>query len=201
MKNQEQRLYLVYSLNATIDEPVTIHPGKPLYFSEKDKAEDVILKFKDLYAYLYDASLQDERVYCLILEEYELDSPYRYQLSTRVYSPYGLLLSDSIVPDDGPFLGRAKKAIHHKVGEVVELPYGDHLIFGIVVQQPLSFNENAKVYGLTASDDCYAVIHHHSLEMCYAYAPLVFKPSREVTEKVREELLTAFQQVKMNEDQ
>lgn len=192
MKNQKWRLFLVYSLNTHVDNPVDIHPGKPLYFSSKENAENFVIRYKDYYPFLYGEIMHSERVYCLVLEEFELDSPYRYQLSTSVYSPDGKLLTDSLVPDDGPFYGRPEKSIHHDVGEVVEMPFGNQLVFGIILEQPVHFNEEAGKYGLTASDDCYTVIHHKSHELNYAYAPLVFKPSREVPEEVRKDLMYVF---------
>jgi hypothetical protein len=194
MKNHERGLYLVYSLNTSGEDPACIRPGKSLYFSTKEKAEEVILSFKNLYTFLYDDSSAGEHIYCIVLEEFELDSPYRYQLSTRVYSPNGLLLSDCIVPDDGPFFGRTKNRMHHDIGDVVELPYGEKLMFGIVIEQPACFNEEARSYG-TASDDCYTVIHHPSCEVNYAHAPMVFKPTRDIQETVREDLLQAFDQI------
>jgi len=199
MKNHDQKLFLVYSLNTLLNNSICIHPAKPLYFSTKEKAEQVILKFVDLYPFLYEDSSPNEKVYCIVLEEFELDLPYRYQLSTRVYTPHGLLLSDSIVPDDGPFYGRTVNSIHHEVGEVVELPYGDQLVLGIVIKQPLSFNEVVGSYGFTASDDCYTVIHQQSNEVNYAHAPLVFKPSREVPDVIRKDLLLAFNQLSETE--
>ena len=196
MKNNEWRLFLVYSLNICFDNPVNISPGKPLFFSNKKKAEEVISRFKDHYPFLYGDSLHEERVYCLVLEEFELDSPYRYQLSTSVFSPEGQLLTESLVPDDGPFLGRPEKTMYHEVGEVVELPFGNQLVFGIVVEKPMCFNEGAGLYGLTASDDCYTVIHHQSREVNYAHSPMVFKPSRDVPEEVRKDLTFAFEKCK-----
>jgi len=194
MKDQNRRQFLVYSLNSSLDIAARIIPGKPLFFSSKEKAEEVILRFKDLYPFLYDEKLQGERVYCLVLEEFELDSPYRYQLSTSVYSPEGHLLSESLVPDAGPFLGRYESSIHHEIGEVVEMPFGDQLVFGIVLEQPMSFNEAAGVYGYTASDDCYTVMHHQSHEVSYVHSPMVFKPTREVPGIVKEDLVSAFKQ-------
>lgn len=193
MKNNEWRLFLVYSLNICFDNPVNISPGKPLFFSNKKKAEEVISRFKDHYPFLYGDSSHEERVYCLVLEEFELDSPYRYQLSTSVFSPEGQLLTESLVPDDGPFLGRPEKTMYHEVGEVVELPFGNQLVFGIVVEKPMCFNEDAGLYGLTASDDCYTVIHHQSREVNYAHSPMVFKPSRDVPEEVRKDLTEQLQ--------
>ena len=199
MKNLERRLFIVYALSTTLCEPVNIRPGKPLYFSSKETAEIVIQKFKELYHFLYEDA--EERVYCLVLEEFELDSPYRYQLSTSVYSPDGLLLTDSIVPDDGPFYGRPENTIHHEIGEVVELPFGDQLVFGIILERPISFNEAAGVYGLTASDDCYTVIHHKTHEVNYAHSPMIFKPTGEVPEDVRKDLQLAYEQITLKDSQ
>jgi len=194
MKNPKESLFLVYSINTFGKESVTIRPGKPLYFSTLEKAEEVIQNFKVLNPHLYD-DVQDEHAYCLVLDEFELDSPHRYQLSTKVYSPNGRLLSDCMVPDDGPFLGRSKKRIYHEIGDMVEMPHGDQLLFGIVIGQPMNFNEDAGTYGLTASDDCYTVIHQQSQELDYVHAPMVFKPTREIAENVRTQLLTAFKQI------
>lgn len=199
MKDQNRRQFLVYSLNMSLDVSARIIPGKPLFFSCKEKAEEVISRFKYLYPFLYDEKLQGERVYCLVLEEFELDSPYRYQLSTSVYSPEGLLLCESIVPDGGPFLGRYESSIYHEIGEVIEMPFGDQLIFGIVLEQPMSFNEAAGAYGYTASDDCYTVINHPNHEVAYVHSPMVFKPTREVPDTVKEDLLFAFKHGKENE--
>ena len=201
MKNPERRLFIVYALSTTLSEPAGIRPGKPLYFSSKETAEDVIQRFRDLYHFLYEDVVQGERVYCIVLEEFELDSPYRYQLSTSVYSPDGLLLTDSIVPDDGPFYGRSENTIHHEVGEVVELPFGDQLVFGIIIERPISFNEAAGAYGLTASDDCYTVIHHKTHEVNYAHSPMIFKPTGEVPEDVRKDLLLAYKKIALKDSQ
>jgi hypothetical protein len=200
MKQQNKEVFLVYSLNLSKEEPNRIHPGKPLYFSNREKAEEVIRQFKELYEFLYESSNPSEQVYCLILEEYELDSPYRYQLSTRVYSADGLFLSDSVVPDDGPFLGRQENRIYHEVGDIVEIPYGDQLVFGIVLEQPFCFNEDAGKYGFTASDDCYTVIHYPSHEVDYAHSPLVFKHTGNITEDIREDLQIAFRQITKSEN-
>jgi len=199
MKTPAKRLYLVYSLNTSNTNQSSIHPGKHLYFSSQENAESVIRSYKELYPFLYDDEIQGEHLYCLVMEEFELDNTYRYQLSTRVYSPEGELLCDSVVPDDGPFLGRPEHTIYHEIGEVVEIPYGDKLIFGIVIEKPLCFNEDIERYAYTASDDCYTVIHHDGFEINYAFAPLVFKPTRIVSEKIREDLLSAYLQVSENE--
>lgn len=195
MEQNDQGVYLVYALNLNKSVPNGIQPGKPLYFSNRDKAEEVIRRYPEIYHYLYDKS-SDSKVYCLILEKYALDFQYRYQLSTWVYSAEGHFLSDCIVPDDGPFYGRQKSGICHEIGEIVEIPYGERLVFGIVVEQPLCLNEENLVnYGFTASDDCYTVIQYPNNEIHYAHSPLVFKPSVAISETVREELQHAFQEL------
>lgn len=191
MKN-EHELYVVYSLNVTTDQYAAIKPGKPLFFSSRANAEDVIRRYRELYAFLYDEASQGEKVYCLILETYALDSPYRYQLATRVYTPDGRLVNDSLVPDDAPFYGRPKGSIQHQVGDLVEVPCGDRLLIGIVASQPICLCEGDKPYGLSASDDCYTIIQHPDLEINYAHAPLVFKPSRTVDTSVSDSLFTAL---------
>jgi hypothetical protein len=201
MEQKEQGVYLVYALNLNKSEPNSIQPGKPLYFSNHEKAVDVIHRFHEIYPFLY-SSEADTRVYCLILEKYALDIQYRYQLSTWVYSADGLFLSDCVVPDDGPFFGRQKSGICHEIGEIVEIPYGERLVFGIVVEQPLCLNEENRIdYGFTASDDCYTVIQYPDNEIHYAHSPMVFKPSDKVSESVKSGLKQAFQQLMRNNGQ
>jgi len=192
MKN-EKELYVVYSLSVTSGTQATLKPGKPLFFSEKRRAESVIKKFNELYPFLYDEASQGERVYCLLMETYALDSPYRYQLATRVYTPTGVLINDCLVPDDGPFPGRPASAMHHQVGDVVEVPCGDMLLFGIVVGQPASVCDVSSSYGLGASDDCYTIIQHPDMEINYAHAPLVFKPTRTVSKTIEHDLKSAME--------
>lgn len=195
MEHKEQGVYLVYALNLNKSEPKSIQPGKPLYFSNLDHAEDVIRRYREIYHYLYDVNAES-KVYCLILEKYALDFQYRYQLSTRVYSAEGHFLSDCVVPDDGPFYGRQRSGICHEIGEIVEIPYGERLVFGIVVEQPLCLNEENRIdYGFTASDDCYTVIQYPDNEIHYAHSPMVFKPSTSVSESVRDDLKIAFQHI------
>jgi hypothetical protein len=196
MEHKEQGVYLVYPLNLYKAESKIIQPGKPLYFSNLESAEAVIHRYQEIFNFLYDAHAEFQ-IYCLILEQYEMDSPYRYQLSTRVYSAEGILLSDCIVPDDGPFYGRQKSGICHEIGEIVEIPYGERLVFGIVVEQPLCLNEDERVdYGFTASDDCYTVIHYPDNEIHYAHSPMVFKPSVLISDMVKEELQKAFKKLR-----
>lgn len=200
MEHNEQGVYLVYALNLNKSEPKSIQPGKPLYFSNLENAENVIRRYREIYHYLYDAHA-DSKVYCLILEKYALNFQYRYQLSTRVYSAEGHFLSDCAVPDDGPFYGRQKSGICHEIGEIVEIPYGERLVFGIVVEQPLCLNEENRVdYGFTASDDCYTVIKYPENEIHYAHTPMVFKPSTAVSESIKEELQIAFEQIKQGKE-
>lgn len=191
MKNAKE-LYVVYSLSVASGTQAVIKSGKPLFFSEKWRAEAVIRKFRELYAFLYDETSQGERIYCLIMETFALDLPYRYQLATRVYTPTGVLINDCLVPDDGPFPGRPTSAIHHQVGDLVEVPCGDQLLFGIVVGQPAVLCEKTSHYGLGASDDCYTIIQHPEMEVNYAHAPLVFKPTRTISESVEQDLKSAL---------
>jgi len=195
MEHKNQGVYLVYALNLNKSEPNSIQPGKPLYFSNRENAVGVIRRYHEIYHYLYDANA-DSTVYCLVLEKYALDFQYRYQLSTWVYSAEGHFLSDCVVPDDGPFFGRQRNGICHEIGEIVEIPYGERLVFGIVVEQPLCLNEEKRIdYGFTASDDCYTVIKYPENEIHYAHSPMVFKPSTSVSESVRDDLQIAFQQM------
>lgn len=200
MKN-ENELYVVYSLSVASGTQAMIKPSKPLFFSEKWRAESVIKKFNELYAFLYDETSQGERVYCLVMETFALDSPYRYQLATRVYTPSGELINDCLIPDDGPFTGRPASTIHHQLGDVVEVPCGDHLLFGIVVEQPAMVCEKTSSYGLGASDDCYTIIQHPDMEVNYAHSPLVFKPTRAVSVEVAEALHSAMSSYLTKESQ
>lgn len=189
---KENELFLIYPLNVSSDHQAIIKPGKPIFFSEIEKAELMIQRFKELYAFLYDETSQGERVYCLVMETFAMDSPYRYQLSTRVYTPDGILINDCMIPDDGPFYGRPTSTIQHQVGDLVEVPCGDKLQFGIVAVQPVCLCEENKPYGLGASDDCYTIIQHPDMEINYAHSPMVFKPSRMISMTISQELTEAL---------
>jgi len=191
-------LFLVYPLISSKVDKSRIYPGKPIYFSEKAKAEHLVKSFKDHFGFLYDNVIQEEKVYCIIIEEYEMDSPYRYQLSTLVYNSEGVLLNNSVTPDEGPFLGRDKSEIKYTIGDFVEIPCGEKLIVGIVAEQPLSMCEIESTYSLNASDDCYTIIQHPDLELNYAHTPLVFKPSDELNESVKNDLKNALIRFKSN---
>jgi len=188
----EMTLFLVYPLSVVSGVQDKIKPGKPIFFSEKEKAEKMVRSFKEHYSFLYDEEVQGERVYCIIIEEYAMNSPYRYQLSTSVYSPEGDLLNDCMIPDDGPFLGRPTSKIHHFIGDLVEIPCGERLVFGIVAEQPLCMCEENATYELMASDDCYTIIQHPDHEINYAHTPMVFKPSREIEEEIKTDLNEAL---------
>lgn len=198
---QKNELFIVYSLNKSSEDRNNIYKGKPTYFSTREKAEELISRFSDYYSFLYEDLKTSDHVYCILMEEFGLDSPHRYQLSTRVYSPEGLLISESIVPDDGPFYGRPENSIQHKIGEVVELPFGDHLAYGIVVRQPLCLKEDFKIEGLMASDDSYEILQHRCHEIDYVFAPMVFKPTKDVPDIIRKDLEYAFEKAWMDKVQ
>ncbi|MDD2256645.1 MAG: hypothetical protein PHI57_05980 [Bacteroidales bacterium] len=189
---KEESLFLVYPLLVSTTDQPTIRASKPLFYSCKSEAMTLIRNFKQHYGFLYDEKTQEEHVYCLVLEEFAFDSPYRYQLATCVFSPEGVLLSDCNVADDAPFLGRNKQAIYHQVGDLVEVPSGDELKFGIVLATPACLCESDMAYGLQASDDCYTVIEHPSMEVNYAHAPLVFAQKRPIKKEVQEALRSAL---------
>lgn len=193
---KENSLFLVYPLKISSEKPSNIKAGKPLYFSRKETAERMIAEYREHYAFMYDESVQEEKIYCLILEEFELDSMYRYQLSTSVFSPDGELLSDCLIPDDGPFPGRPESKIKHRVGDLIETPCGDNLLFGIIVDQPACLCEGSRHYGLSASDDCYTIIQYPGLEINYAHSPMVFHPTRNIPEETRKVLEDALDRYK-----
>jgi hypothetical protein len=190
MERNNAGLFLIYALFLEKSDERIIQTGKPLYFSSSENAIETIRTFSTHYPYLYNDSTSDQQIYCLIMEQYALDTTYRYQLSTWVFSKDGALLCDSLVPDDGPFWGRQKSAICHQLGDLVEAPLGNKLYYGIVIEQPISFNENVGDYGLTASDDCYAVMRYPDKEIFYAHAPFVFKPTGKVDIKIRDFLVS-----------
>ena len=195
MKNTENGLYLVYPLLLDKNQSNRISNGKPLYYSSYGNAVCVIEEFSKHYPYLYTNTDSNDQVYCLVIEHYAMDTSFRYQLATWVFSADGKLLCDCVIPDDGPFLGRQKNKICHELGEIVEIPSGNQLFYGIVLEQPLCFNEEAGKYGLTASDDCYAVIRYPENEIYYAHTPLVFKPTFTIPEPVRNNLISAYQEI------
>lgn len=188
----EKTLYLVYPLIVSTLNHTTINSAKPIFFSEKEVAESVIKNFKKYYGFLYDPENQEEKVYCIIMEEYALDFTYRYQLSTRVYNANGDLMNDCMVPDDGQFIGRVNTSVFHNVGDFVEIPCGEYLKIGIVAERPVCINESNAEYNLSASDDCYTVIEHPDHLINYAHTPFVFKPSRQINEEIQRNLKDAL---------
>ena len=176
MEHHNEGIFLVYALILQKTNSNGIRPSKPLYFSNKEQAMVAVRQYADYFPFLYHGDDSEERVYCLIVECFALNLSYRLQLATWVFSPEATLLSECLVPDDGPFLGRANHTIEHRIGEIVEVPIGDQLVWGVVLEQPLCFHESNLKYGYTASDDCYTILCYPDHELHYAHAPFVFKP-------------------------
>ena len=92
---KEESLFLVYPLLVSTTDQPTIRASKPLFYSCKSEAMTLIRNFKQHYGFLYDEKTQEEHVYCLVLEEFAFDSPYRYQLATCVLDRKSTRLNSS----------------------------------------------------------------------------------------------------------
>lgn len=184
MKQKDLELYLVYALMIEKTKERNVYREKPLFFSNRQKALEVVEHYQVHFPFLYESPENNHSIYCLVMEQFALDSTYRYQLSTWVFDQQGRLLCDCLIPDDGPFHGRPDESICHQLGEIVETPLGNQIFYGKIVEQPLRMNEKGNLYGLTASDDCYGVMRYPDGSIFYAHAPMVFKPTLEIDAEI-----------------
>lgn len=186
-------LFCMYALSVELKtEKKLIKRTSSLYFSSEEKAVQAAKEYRQYYACVYDPVVSAEELYCIIVEGRKLDSIYKDVLFTKVYSPEGQLLDSCEVADGEPFQGRKKESILHQPGDLVEIPFGEELCLGVVLGQPPVFNENQSLYGLSSSDDSYTLLVYPSMEVDYAYAPLVFKPRFKIDEAAKQNLLAAW---------
>lgn len=186
-------LFSMYALSVELKtEKKLIKRTSSLFFSSEEKAAQAAKEYRHYYACMYDSKVSAEELYCIIVEGRKLDSIYKEVLCTKVYSPEGQLLDSCEVADGESFPGRKKESVFHQSGDLVEIPFGEELCLGVVLGQPPIFNENQELYGLSSSDDSYMLLVYPSMEVDYAYAPLVFKPRYKINEAVKQELLTAW---------
>lgn len=158
--------------HACAPEPL-LRQGLSLYFSDMDEAETAVRRYRDAYHFFYDLEAGSMELYCLLLDEYELDCIYPKKLSTRVYSPQGVLKDEMKVCEDDESYGGAPAASAFLEGDIVEAPLGENLRVGIVLQCP-------------NRDDVehYKILFYPNMEEEYVYAPLVFEPLHPVPGRV-----------------
>ena len=161
------------NLDRSCEPEPLLRQGLSLYFSDMDEAENAVSRYQEAYHFLYDSQDASMELYCLLLDEYELDCMYPKKLSTRVYSPQGLLKEQMKVCEEGSVYGESMIVTAFLEGDLVEAPVGELLRLGIVLQTP-----NKK------DDDHYKILFYPDMEEDYIYAPLVFEPSRPVSKRI-----------------
>ncbi len=178
------RLFVLSALNTNEECPGELQQSRPLYFSSLKQAQIAAACFRQAYSFIYECGANSKSLYCLVLEEYEMDSIFQLKLSTRVFSAEGEELDCSIASDDGQFTGRPEKLQRHKVGDIVEATCGEHLNLGIVLQRPLTEKEVARKVSGKVQDDCYTILSYPSLDVDYVQSPFVFTPKGQVDNDV-----------------
>ncbi len=186
-------LFNLYALSVELkSEKKLIKRTSSLFFSSEEKAAQAAKEYRHHYACVYDTTVSAEELYCIIVEGRKLDSIYNDVMCTKVYSPEGQLIDSCEVADGESFQGRKKEYVFHQPGDLVEIPFGEELRLGVVLGQPPVFKENQSLYGLSSSDDSYTLLVYPSMEVDYAYAPLVFKPRYKIDEAVKQNLLAGW---------
>ncbi len=191
--------FVLYALNLENRVKGELTAGESLYYSSLSKAQKAARAYRETYSFLYEPDCQRE-LYCLVLEEYQMNADFPRRLSMRVLSPEGKLVDSSFCDSDDVYRGRPESFLRHQVGDIVEVPVGDRLCLGIVLERPLSQSdlsmkaaESQCEYG---ADDSYTLITYPSMEVDYVDAPLVFKPMHEPTAGVSRCLKDALAQYK-----
>lgn len=188
-----ETIYALSALSTEKESSAVLSKSTVLYFSDQNRLEQAVNEYKQAYSFLYDEHDGTKELYCLMVEEYRVNTLYPQKLSTRVYSPDGVLIEDCDIPDGAHFAGRKEEQLMHKVGDIVETPYGENLCLGIVVDRP-PVQEREASYPMSASDDSYTLLLYPSMELDYAHTPLVFKPRHQVKEEIRCQLQEALAQ-------
>ncbi len=158
-----------------------LRQGLSLYFSNLMEAEQVIKDYRNAYRFFYEEETSSLELYCLLLDEYQMDCVYPKKLSTRVYSPDGFLKDRMRVCEEGEDYGESPVMSGFLPGDLVEAPIGEYLQTAIVVFAP-----SAPDY------DYYQLIVYPSMETEYVYAPLVFPPSRPLSNLLCHQLTAAL---------
>ncbi|MBO5916601.1 MAG: hypothetical protein J6Q25_06780 [Bacteroidales bacterium] len=189
--SSENSLFILYALNVEYrpSEGALLSQSASLYFSTLDKVEEVVGSYRQRYACFYDASVTDTQLYCLVVDEYEMDVLYPKKLSVRVYSPEGSMRHQMRVCEDEESYERVLPPSQFFPGDLVEAPIGDYLHTGIVLECPKS-----------KEDNYYTLLVYPELEQEYVYAPLLFEPSLSLDDRVTNVLLQAWEHYQSQQD-
>lgn len=174
-KTVENKVFILYALNVEYrpSAEALLSQGASLYFSSLDRVEEMLAVYRQRYACFYDPQVTDTQLYCLVVDEYALDALFPKKLSSRVYSPDGLMKSRISVCEDEEAYERVLPAPDFMEGDIVEAPIGDYLQTAIVVACPASKAENY-----------YTLLVYPDMDEEYVYAPLLFVPSVPPEDKV-----------------
>ena len=189
--SSENSLFILYALNVEYrpSEGALLSQSASLYFSTLDKVEEVVGSYRQRYACFYDASVTDTQLYCLVVDEYEMDVLYPKKLSVRVYSPEGSMRHQMRVCEDEESYERVLPPSQFFPGDLVEAPIGDYLHTVIVLECPKS-----------KEDNYYTLLVYPELEQEYVYAPLLFEPSLSLDDRVTNVLLQAWEHYQSQQD-
>lgn len=174
------RLFVLSALNTNEECPGELQQSRLLFFSSLKQAQIAAACYRQAYSFMYECGANSKSLYCLVLEEYEMDSIFQHKLSTRVFSSEGEELDSSVSPDGVPFTGRPEKLQRYKVGDIVESTCGEHVNLGIVLERPLTEKEVARKSSDKQHDDCYKILSYPSLDVDYVHSPFVFTPKHHV---------------------
>lgn len=189
--SSENSLFILYALNVEYrpSEGALLSQSASLYFSTLDKVEEVVASYRQRYACFYDASVTDTQLYCLVVDEYEMDVLYPKKLSVRVYSPEGSMRHQMRVCEDEENYERVLPPSQFFPGDLVEAPIGDYLHTGIVLECPAAEEENY-----------YSLLVYPSMEVEYVFAPLLFEASSPIDKQAQVALQQAYEQQKKKMD-
>lgn len=160
-----------------------------MYYSTLKHAESAAAEYRQSYSFLYEDGPSPKEIYCIIVEEYKLNTVYPIKLSVSVYDSSGRLMERSILPDGDSINQPAIVGQSFKVGDIVEAPCGEHLYVGIIAEIPC---QNCLGELKTSMDDSYTLIVYPSMELDYVCAPLVFLPHQRISKNVRTYLRDAL---------
>ncbi len=171
----ENTLFVLSALNVECQQTSEhrLSMGSSLYFSNIERAESAMKNYRQSYASFYDDAAFETQLFCLILDEYELDHLHPRKISSRVFRP-------DLEEGQRMALCEPDPARDCRPGDVVEVALGDCLYTSIVSACPSS----------TSLQDCYEVLVYPEMEKEYVASPWLFKPLF----PVRAEVLAALRQ-------
>ena len=180
------------------------------YFSSLEKAEQTMNQQKHIKS-----KKPEYKFFGFLIEEYALDiTGYDRAESRRSYLPDGSLLDETLMSETlidenyelVDFSGRPADKVRFKVGDLVEVLYGDTVSLEIVGKLPYTpervqfMKENVRKkynreFYLDFTDDCYYTLDQDG-EHSHPEAINLFPVRFEVSEELKEKLVTHYENFK-----